>query len=90
MDRAPKQSVDRVDEVFLGRNRPAQIDQRRQLVRPRIDEPTGRRQPAEQLCKDLRQIADGRKRMLVPHVGGQDELQEADPLLPVGDLGIPA
>ena len=28
--------------------------------------------------------------MMVPHVGGQDELQKSDSALPVGDLGKPA
>ncbi len=72
VNRTLQQPVDRIDEVLLGRNRAAQIDERRDLVRPRLERSAGGRQPADELREGVGQVAHRRKGLLIAHVGGQN------------------
>ncbi len=79
MDGAAQQSVDRVDQVLLGRDRAAQVDQRRHFVGSRFGQPPCGGQATDELA---RRRPPGRppseNECWLPHVGRQNELQETD------------
>ncbi len=59
MDRPLQQAVDRLDQIFFGRNRSAEIDEGRHFVGSRFDQPAGGCQATDELREGVSQIAHG-------------------------------